>query len=108
MKRVYIAGKLNADAVGYIKNVHNMIVAANQIRKLGYVVYIPCLDILSGLIDGSMEYEDYADNNMAWLEFADFLYVLPGYETSKGTQKEIEQAEILGIPVIYKITSLVN
>jgi hypothetical protein len=45
---------------------------------------------------------------MAWLEFAGFLYVLPGFETSKGTKKEIEQAEILGIPVIYKITSLVN
>jgi nucleoside 2-deoxyribosyltransferase len=108
MKKVYIAGKLNGHAVDYIKNVHAMVKAANTIRKLGYSVYIPCLDLLSGLIDGNMDYEDYFENNLPWLESADILFILPNSEDSKGTQKEICRAVALGIPVILSIKELVN
>ena len=52
MIKVYIAGKLNDDAVGYIKNMHRMINTAKSVRKLGCCVYVPCLDILEGLVDG--------------------------------------------------------
>lgn len=64
MKKVYIAGKLNDAAVGYIKNIHRMITTANKIQRLGYSVYVPCLDILCGIVDGNMEYQDYFENNL--------------------------------------------
>lgn len=108
MKKIYIAGKLNADAVNYIKNMHNMIKTADQIRRLGYSVYIPCLDILSGLVAGDYDYKDYFENNLPWLEVADALFVCAGWETSKGTHLEIEHAERLGIPVYFAVKELMQ
>jgi len=46
MKRVYVAGKLNSDACGYIKNVHRMIIWAEKVRKAGFAVFVPGLDFL--------------------------------------------------------------
>jgi hypothetical protein len=106
--KIYVCGKLNDCAVGYLKNVHNMIKAGNQLRKLGHSVYIPCLDMLSGIMDGNMEYEDYFDNNLPWLECADALFILPDSQYSKGTLKEIEHAEILGIPVYFNVKEILQ
>ena len=100
-KRAYIAGKLNDTAVNYLKNVHQMIHAADVLRDKGYSVFVPCLDLLLGIYAGDWEYDDYADNNMAWLEVADEVYVLPNWENSKGTRAEIARAEELKIPIIY-------
>jgi len=106
MKTVYVAGKLNAMAVDYIKNMNNMIWCANTIKSKGYAVYIPCLDFLTGLVIGYYDYEDYADNNMAWLEKADLVYVMAFSEDSIGTQKEKQRASELGIPIITRMEQL--
>ena len=108
MKKVYIAGKLNDNAVNYIKNMHKMITTADKIRRLGYSVFIPCLDILSGLVAGDYEYQDYFENNLPWLEASDAVYICPGYETSKGAIKEIKHAKMLGIPVYFDEKKLVK
>ena len=108
MKCVYVAGKLNADAVGYLKNCHNMIVTADKIRKAGYAVFVPCLDLLNGLVAGNYEYTDYAGNNMFWLERSDVVFVLPNSEESRGTQAEIVRARELGIPVVTRLEDLEN
>jgi hypothetical protein len=106
MKCIYIAGKLNADAVGYLKNVHNMIVFADMVRKMGYAVLIPCLDLLSGIVFGNYEYEDYFNNNSHWLLKADAVLVLPDSENSKGTAKEILLAGTHNIPVFTSLQAL--
>jgi len=106
--RIYCAGKLNSDAVNYIKNMHRMIKTARSIRALGHSVFTPCEDILSGVVCGDLEYEDYFQNNLAWLEVSDAVFVCEGWESSKGTQAEILHAERLGIPVYYSIKELVN
>lgn len=108
MKKIYIAGKLNDMATGYLKNVHAMITAANIIRKAGFSVYIPCLDFVSGIVDGEMEYADYFENNMPWLDVCDCLYVLPSYKDSQGTRIEIQRAIELGKPVYYSIDYLIS
>jgi len=104
--KVYIAGKLNDSAVGYIKNCHNMIYWAHQVRLLGCAVYVPCLDFLEGLVAGSFDYEDYFENSQPWLLASDSVFVCPGWETSEGTKREIKIAEENNIPVIYKIDDL--
>ena len=106
MKKVYVAGKLNDDAVGYIKNMHRMIKHANEIKELGYCVYVPCLDFLMGIIMGDYEYGDYFDNSQEWLKVSDLVYVIPGSSQSNGTQREIVLAESLGIPVVRDIRCL--
>ena len=104
--KVYVAGKLNAGAVDYIKNLHAMISTANCIRKLGHSVFVSCLDILLGIVDGTMDYNDYFENNLPWLKCADCLYVMPNSDKSSGTQAEIKLAMLYDIPVIFDIEEL--
>jgi len=104
--KAYVAGKLNADAVGYIQNMHRMIKTAKQLRNLGAAVYVPCNDFLEGLVDGDFSYKDYFENSQPWLEVSDFIFVCPGWETSEGTKKEIEFAKSLFIPVFFSIEDL--
>ena len=100
-KTVYIAGALNSDAVGYIKNMNNTIVHGLKIKKLGFAVYVPGLDFLMGLVDGNFNYSDYFDNSQPFMVKCDYVFVCPGWENSKGTAKEIELATNRGIPVVY-------
>ena len=108
MKRVYVAGKLNDDACGYIKNLHKMIDTARKIRKLGFAVYVPCNDFMEGLVDGNFKYSDYFDNSQAWLDASDAVFLTPGWETSLGTLKEIERAKSRGIPIFSNLEKLVK
>ena len=104
--RIYVAGKLNSDAVGYIKNIHRMIKTAKLLRENKYSVYVPCNDFLEGLVDGNFEYNEYFDNSQPWLLASDAVFLVPGWETSKGTANEIELASANSIPVFDDIEIL--
>lgn len=102
MHLIYVAGKLNADAVGYVQNMHRMIKAADLLRRAGRAVIVPCLDFVCGLFGGDYTYEDYFNNNSEILKRCDEVYVLKGWETSEGTKKEIALAKKLKIKVTYE------
>lgn len=104
--RVYVAGKLNADASGYTNNVHNMILEAEKIRLAGFAVFVPGLDFLQGVVIGNWKYEDYFANSQAWLDASDAMFLIPGWESSEGTKKEIERAKRKGIPVCKSVEEL--
>ena len=106
MKLIYIAGALNSDAVGYLKNVNKMIRYADKVRRAGFSVFIPCLDLLTGIVFGDYEYEDYFGNNVEWLKKADGMFLVPGWENSEGTRAEMEIATSLDIPIFRKIETL--
>ena len=97
--RVYVAGKLNDDAVGYINNLRAMFFTAERVRKAGFAVFVPGLDFLMGVVIGGWEYSDYFDNSQPWLAASDAVFVGANWKTSAGTAREIEYAESLGIPV---------
>lgn len=99
MKLAYIAGKLNDEACGYLQNLHRMINCADKVKKLGYAVFVPGVDLLMGLQMGNYEYSDFFDNSQEILSRCDIVVLTPGWETSKGTKKEIELANQLDIPV---------
>lgn len=102
MIRVYIAGKLNDMAPDYIKNMHRMMEQAERVRKAGFSVFVPCLDILMGLVFGEWDYEDYFKNSQPWLEVSHAMLVCRrGWEYSLGTQKEIERANKANIPIFF-------
>ena len=103
---VYVAGRLNDMACDYIKNVHKMCVWANEVRKLGVCAYIPAIDVMMGFIFGDWDYPDYFNNSQGYLKRSDAVFVCPGAEDSKGTQREIKTAEALGIPVFTDIEKL--
>jgi len=107
MKKIYVAGKLNDDdAVKYLNNCNLMIRHADKLRKAGYAVFIPCIDFIMGMSTGTWTYDDFFDNSQPWLASSDAVYVCPKWETSKGTQREIDLAESLNIPVVYNFEDL--
>jgi len=106
MKKVYVAGKLNGMACDYNKHMHRMIIWSEKVRRLGYAVFVPGLDLLVGVVMGDLDYPDYFDNSQPWLAASDAVFVTPGWEDSKGTEREIEYAKSLGIPVYFDLDIL--
>ena len=104
---VYIAGKLNApNACDYIKNVSAMLRIAEVVRREGFSVYTPCNDILNGIVNGGLEYGDYATSNMEIAKRSDALFLVPGWRESPGTNNEITQTNTKGIPYFETINTL--
>ena len=106
--KIYIAGPLTAVGVDYLKNVSNMMVAGEHIRRLGYSVYVPSNDLLMGVKFGYTDLSDYFENSQPWLSVSDAVYLCPGWSKSEGTLKEIALAESLGIPVFTDSNDLHN
>ena len=108
MKRIYIAGKLNDDACGYIKHLHRMIDTARKVRRAGFAVYVPGNDFLEGLVAGDFGYSEYFNNSQPWLAASDAVFLTPGWETSSGTKREIAYAKSLGIPVYDNLGQMIE
>lgn len=106
--KIYVAGPLNAMAVDYLKNVSNMMTEAEHLRRLGFSIYVPAIDLLMGLKFGYTDYSDYFNNSQPWLKAADALYLCKGWENSKGTKAEMETAMANGIPVFDNPDQLVE
>jgi len=101
--RVYVAGKYSADnVIDVLGNIHDGIKVSAQIMKAGMNPFCPFLDYQFQFFDKSLTVEDYYRYSMAWLEVSDVVFVLPGWENSKGTLAEIKRAEELGIRIIYE------
>ena len=106
--KIYVAGPLNAMAVDYLKNVSNMMTEAEHLRRLGFSIYVPAIDLLMGIKFGYTGYNDYFDNSQPWLKAADAVYLCKGWENSKGTKAEMETAMANGIPVFDNPDELVK
>lgn len=106
MYRVYIAGKLSDMPGQYIKNMHQMIIYANKVRKAGFAPFTPCLDILLGLVNGNISEGEYYKIGLAWIGVANAIFVVPNSGDSKGTEREINKAKSLDIPVFYTLQEL--
>jgi len=104
MKRFYIAGALsNPDVCIYLANCSKMMQVAEEVRQVGGSVYIPAIDLLMGLKFGYYDYNDYFDNSQPWLDASDAICLVPGWEDSNGTRREIDRADKHGIPVFSHI-----
>lgn len=106
MKRIYVAGKLSDGHIEYVKHLHRMLIWAEKIRKLGFAVFIPGLDFLSGVVIGDLNYSDYFNGSQPWLDVSDAVFLVPGWESSEGTKKEIERATKQGIPLYRELETL--
>ena len=101
-RRIYVAGRYSSDnVIGVLNNIHDGIKMCAEILKSGDAPFCPWLDYQFHFFDKSFTIHDYYRYSIAWLEVSDELWVLPGSEASIGTNKEIERATELGIPVKY-------
>jgi len=106
LKRIYVAGKLNDMAIDYLLNVHKMMKVAEKVRLAGFAPFVPALDLLMGIMFGYEDYENYFAGSQPWLAAADAVLLVPGWETSDGTQREVAHAEVLGIPVFEDLEEM--
>lgn len=109
MKKIYIAGRLNDDACAYLKNVHRMIKLANEARAAGFSVFVPCNDLLQGIVSGTWNYRDYFDQSQPWLMASDAVLVVEeGWRTSNGTRREMQTAENHKIPIFFDLKRMIK
>jgi len=109
IKAVYIAGKLSdPNTVSYIKNVSNMMEISQMVKSEGFSVFVPAIDVLLGIKFGYTSYDEYFNNNLAWLARADAVVLVPDWETSKGTKRELEVAKQLNIPIFENVVDLIE
>ncbi len=104
--KIYVAGKLNDNAVGYLKNVSFMMEYAEHLRERGFSVFVPAIDLLMGIKFNYQSYENYFNNSQPWLTVSDAMFLCPGWENSSGTAKELELASKLGIPAFTDVESM--
>jgi hypothetical protein len=108
-ERIYIAGPLatgdfDPDLIGnergrviqYLRNCHRMIDAGAQLIKKGYAPFIPALDLLTGILDGGMRFEDYFGVSEAWLRASDSFVMIAH---SEGADRERTIARKLGLKI---------
>jgi len=101
-KRVYVAGPYRGDCEYRVKQ--NIRAAEDVGIKLwyyGFVAIIPHMN--TAFFGGAYNIPDeiWLKGDLIILEVCDILVVLPGWQQSGGTQREIERAKELGIPIYY-------
>lgn len=94
MKTIYIAGPYSKGDVAV--NVRNAIELQSFLYGEGFHVFNPLLTHFVHLIS-PRPYEFWLAEDLVWLKKCDLLVRLPG--ESSGAEKEIVEAEKLGIPV---------
>lgn len=106
--RIYVAGKFTDDsAFKVLNNMRIGIEHSIEIFKLGHAPFCPWLDyqfILMG--GGDIPCERMYANSIEWLKVCDAVFLLPGWESSNGTQKEVEIARELGLSIYHDLRDL--
>jgi len=111
MKRVYVAGAYSADNVlDVLKNIGRGEEVSAELFLLGFAPFCPWHDKSYVILNWRLNYtvQQFYDYSIAWLEVSDAMFLVEGWEDSKGTLKEIEIAKELGIPVFENICDLVD
>jgi hypothetical protein len=108
--RVYVAGAYSSDnVIGVLDNMREGMRWSTEVLLRGHAPFCPWIDfhfqlmLRPGEVLTTLDYYRYS---LAWLEAAEVVFVIPGWEQSKGTLAEIARAEELGIPVVYRIGAL--
>ena len=110
MRRIYIAGAYSGpDVITILDNMRRGMRLSTEVFLSGYAPFCPWHDFMYHLVlrEGEqLNIDDYYRYSLAWLEAADAVLVVPGYEQSKGTAAEIAVAHTEGIPVFYLLDEL--
>ncbi len=97
----YIAGPYRAKSkLGIIRNILRARKVAKKYWRKGYAVFCPHLN--SALMDGLAPEEVFLRGDLEFLQYADILVVIPGWEQSTGTLGEMEFAKARGIPIVFE------
>ena len=106
MRKIYLAGRYSATSViEALENIRRGQRKATEFLLNGDSPFCPWLDhqlFLQLRGDEKISLEMIREHSIAWMMCADLVYVLRGWEGSKGTEAEISRAQELNIPVQYE------
>ena len=107
MKRVYVAGAMQADNIlTMLENISVGVKYGAILLEKGFAPFVPHLDIAFKLQQGSdyhVPMQNYYGYTMEWLKASECVVVCPNWQNSKGTIAEIETAKELNIPVYFSL-----
>lgn len=115
--KVYVAGAYSdSDVISVLRNIGRGEHYAVELFMKGFAPFTPWhdKDFVLRNWDKEQNVEMFYKYSMEWLRASDCVFIIPNiegmrdYQESKGTLKEIEEAEKLGIPVFYKMDDILE
>lgn len=96
MSKIYISGAITG-TTDYMKRFAK---AQVELTALGYSVINPAA--VNAMLPENTTWEEYMKMSMTMLEIADGIYMLDGWQDSKGANMELARAKELGLTVYYQ------
>jgi len=111
--RIYVAGPLSAnegESKGPASNIKKADEAGKAIFRLGHHPYVPHTMTSTWLDEKDGCFHDYTrvveEFDFGWLRMCDLLFLLPGWEKSRGTLLEVSEAERLCMPIVRDLSQI--
>lgn len=95
-KRIYISGAIT----GTTDYMERFAQAESELIKAGYDVVNPAK--VNAQLPESTSYEDYMKMSLCMLETCDYIYMLRGWQSSKGANTELSKAKELKMHTFYQ------
>ena len=109
MKKIYIAGPYSAgNIMQVLKNISVGQKMAVRLLSYGFAVYCPFVDYQFAILESNLSKELFQKNSMEWVKVSDAMILLPGWEGSGGTLREIVVAEKHGVRVFEDFNDLLR
>jgi hypothetical protein len=107
MKICYVAGPYSATSFSEVHlNIWHARKYAIEIWESGAAAICPHLNTFHFEEDTDLTQQDFYDGDNALLARSDAVFLIPGWERSKGAKMEKEFAEQRGIPVFFSLDLL--
>lgn len=111
-KCVYVAGAISAPSSGkFINNIRKGIQLSSKVFLNGLAPFCPFIDFHYNLVMDDEEIksittETFYNYSIEWLKKSDAVLLVSGWENSVGTQRELQTAKEMNIPVFHSLEEL--
>jgi len=104
---LYPAGPIQGkDLLESLRNINRGIDWTAKLREMGFSPFPVFEDFQDIMRTRDVPIESIYEMSLAWLRKADCMFLLPGWEGSKGAREERRVAEECGIPVFEDLIEL--